>query len=87
MRMTAFTYSYPASPKRPVNLSLSDALVNEAKQFTDNLSGTIEGLMAQFVQTKKQEQMSRQEAVDQLCQDWNDFTAKHGSFADEYCTL
>jgi antitoxin CcdA len=85
--MTTLAYAYPASPKRPVNLSLSDALVNEAKRFTDNLSGTIEGLMAQFVQTKRQEQVSRQEAADRLCQGWNEYAAKHGSFADEYCSL
>lgn len=85
--MTTPAYAYPSSPKRPVNLSLSDALVNEAKLFTDNLSGTIEALMAQFVQTKLQEQVSRQEAVDRLCHGWNEYAAKHGSFADEYCSL
>ena len=85
--MTALAYAYPASPKRPVNLSLSDALVNEAKRFTDNLSGTIEGLMAQFVQTKRQEQVSRQEAASRIAQGWNAVLEKHGSFADEHSTL
>lgn len=85
--MTALAYAYPASPKRPVNLSLSDALVNEAKRFTDNLSATIEGLMAQYVQTKRQEQQSQQEAAKQCALAWNAVIAQYGSFADEHTTL
>jgi hypothetical protein len=55
----------------------------ESKQITDN----IPALVMPFVQTKKIEKLSRQEIVDQCMQGWNEFAAKHGSFADEYCTL
>ncbi len=75
--------AYPAG-KRAVNLTLNEQLVTEAKRFTDNLSATVESLVMQFVQTKKTEQLSRQELVDQCMQGWNEFTEVHGSFADEY---
>jgi antitoxin CcdA len=86
---TLLLAGYPAigARKRPVNLSLNEVLVNEAKQFTDNLSATIEGLMAQFVQTKQSELSSRQSAANNLADGWNSVLAKQGSFADEHSTL
>jgi antitoxin CcdA len=78
--------AYPAG-KRAVNLTLNEHLVTEAKRFTDNLSATVESLVMQFVQTKKIEQLSRQEMADQCARGWNEFADIHGSFADEYCTL
>lgn len=35
--------------KRPVNLTISEALVKEAKTMTDNLSGVVESLLTEFV--------------------------------------
>jgi antitoxin CcdA len=85
--MTALVYSQINAKKRPVNLSLNEVLVNEAKCFTDNLSATIEGLVTQFVQAKKMEQASRQMAADRLAEGWNTVLAKQGSFADDHSTL
>ena len=35
--------------KRPVNLTLNEALVAQAKTYTPNLSATMESLLAEFV--------------------------------------
>lgn len=85
--MSAIAYTQLGAKKRPVNLSLNEVLVSEAKRYTDNLSATIEGLMAQFVQAKTLEQVSRQKAADRLAEGWNMVFAKQGSFADEHSTL
>ena len=78
--------AYPAG-KRAVNLTLNEQLVTEAKRFTDNLSATVESLVMQFVQTKKTEQLSRQDKANAIAEGWNTVLDTHGSFADEYCTL
>ncbi len=38
-----------AARKRPVNLTLNEELVSQAKSMTDNLSGVVESLLAEFV--------------------------------------
>ena len=38
-----------AARKRPVNLTLSEALVTQARAYTDNLSATMEMLLADYV--------------------------------------
>ncbi len=58
--------------------------MTEAKKITDGSSATAESLVTQLVQTKKTEQLSRQEIVNQCMQGWNEFADEHGSFADEY---
>ena len=47
--------SIPASPsrKRPVNLTLSEDLVSQAKAMTDNLSGVVESLLSEFVERER----------------------------------
>ncbi len=39
-----------AARKRLVNLTLSEDLVEQARAMTDNLSGVVENLLAEFVQ-------------------------------------
>jgi antitoxin CcdA len=38
-----------AARKRPVNLTLNEDLVSQAKSMTDNLSGVVESLLSEFV--------------------------------------
>src|SRR5262249_21162813 len=42
-----------AARKRPVNLTLSEALVAEAKGVTSNLSGVVEALLVEFVSKER----------------------------------
>jgi len=73
--------------KRPVNLSLSEDLVTQAREMTDNLSGIVESLLAEFVAKEKAKRAAHDEALKQAIASWNSFSEKHGSFADDHSTL
>ena len=49
-----------ASRKRPVNLTLSESLVSQAKTLTDNLSGVVEALLADFVSRERRNDWKNQ---------------------------
>jgi antitoxin CcdA len=73
--------------KRPVNLTLNEALVAQAKSYTSNLSATMEALLSDFVASQQHAQRSRQQLADTCADDWNAVHASVGSFADEHSTL
>ncbi|HEX9472571.1 MAG TPA: type II toxin-antitoxin system CcdA family antitoxin [Steroidobacteraceae bacterium] len=73
--------------KRPVNLTLNEDLVNQAKSMTDNLSAVVESLLAEFVGRKRRERLVRAKAVVATVAMWNKFNSKSGSIADEYSSL
>jgi antitoxin CcdA len=77
----------PTSRKRPVNLTLNEALVAQAKVYTNNLSATMEELLAQYVAAQQKINADRRQLADACAEEWNEFGSDHGSFADEYCTL
>jgi post-segregation antitoxin (ccd killing protein) len=79
--------SIASSRKRPVNLTMNEALVAQAKTFTDNLSATMESLLTDFVAAQQAAQRDRQRAADTCADDWNAVHASIGSFADEHSTL
>ncbi|MBK6630618.1 MAG: type II toxin-antitoxin system CcdA family antitoxin [Betaproteobacteria bacterium] len=76
-----------AARKRPVNLTLNEDLVLQARGITDNLSGVVESLLADFVKHERQQRLDKAKALEATVATWNDFNAKVGSFADEYSTL
>ena len=73
--------------KRPVNLTLNEDLVQQAKGVTDNLSGIVESLLADFVTKEQKKRMDKAKTIKATIESWNDFNAKLGSFSDEYSTL
>jgi antitoxin CcdA len=73
--------------KRPVNLTLNEDLVQQAKEVTDNLSSIVESLLADFVKNEQKKRMDKAKTIKATIDSWNDFNAKHGSFSDEYSTL
>lgn len=79
--------SVTSTRKRPVNLTINEALVAQAKAFTNNLSATMESLLAEFVAAQQNAQRNRQDAADACAADWNAVHASIGSFADEHSTL
>lgn len=81
------TVTSPSIRKRPVNLTLNESLVAQAKAYTSNLSATMELLLAEFVSQQQQAQRSRQQVADACADDWNAVHASVGSFADEHSTL
>ena len=73
--------------KRPVNLSLNQDLVAEARSITDNLSEAVESLLADFVSRERARRAAQAQALKEAIVTWNTFAEKHGSFADEHSTL
>ena len=80
------TYNTDAR-KRPVNLTLNEELVVQARVLTDNLSGVVESLLADYVERERQRRIAEARTIEATIAVWNDFNAKHGSFADEYSPL
>ncbi len=75
------------SRKKPVNLSLNETLVAQARLYTDNLSATLEQLLREFVTSQQTAQISRQQAADRCVDAWNALHGSVGSYADEHVAL
>jgi antitoxin CcdA len=73
--------------KRAVNLTLNESLVAEAKNYTSNLSATMEELLAAYVVEQQQSREGRRQLADACAADWNTVCEEVGSFADEHSTL
>jgi antitoxin CcdA len=73
--------------KRPVNLTLNEDLVTQTRRITDNLSGVVESLLADYLAQERQRRMAETELARATASTWNSFAEKHGSFADEHSTL
>ena len=76
-----------AARKRPVNLTLSEELVAEAKGITGNLSGVVESLLADFVSKERERRMGVVAEARATVALWNEFGERNGSFADDHSTL
>jgi len=73
--------------KRPVNLSLSEGVVRQARNYTANLSATAEALLADYVAEQRRAKATRQQQANDWCADWNAVHEAQASFADEHSTL
>ena len=73
--------------KRPVNLTLNEDLVAQARAITGNLSAVIETLLADYVAEEQRRRAAESDAVREIVAAWNRFGDEHGSFADEHSTL
>lgn len=77
------TVTSPSARKRPVNLTLNESLVAQAKTYTNNLSATMELLLAAFVALQQQAQRNRQQVADACADDWNAVHASTGLLASQ----
>ena len=75
------------SRKRPVNLTLNEELVSQAKGMTGNLSGVVEQLLTDFVMKQSSARQEKARSAEVAAQAWNSFNERSGSFADEHSTL
>ncbi len=73
--------------KRPVNLTLNEDLVSQAKGMTTNLSGVVEQLLADYVMKQNNARQEKAHCAEVAAQAWNTFNERSGSFADEHTTL
>jgi antitoxin CcdA len=79
--------SNAAARKRPVNLTLDEDLVSQAKAMTDNLSRVVESLLAEFVERESKERLAKAKVLEAAAAAWNRFNSDSGSIADEYTSL
>lgn len=84
--MKATTFNSEAR-KRPVNLTLNEDLVIQVRALTNNLSGVVESLLADYLEHERQQRMAKARTIETTVSMWNAFNAQHGSFADEYSSL
>ena len=73
--------------KRPVNLTLSEVVVAQARNYTPNLSATVEELLAAYVASQQQSRQSRHRMAQACATDWNAVHEAVGSFADDHLNL
>ena len=83
MLRTGAGYDTEASKKR-INITVNEDLVRVAQGYTDNLSGTIEALLAAWTQEERRKQDEDREHRKKVIAAWNAFDEKHGRFADEW---
>jgi antitoxin CcdA len=76
-----------AARKRPVNLTLNEDLVAQARELTENLSAVVESLLGEYVAQEKQRRAAEADRVRETVAIWNRFTEEAGSFSDEHSTL
>ncbi len=73
--------------KRAVNLTLNEDLLAHVREITDNLSGVVESLLAEYLAKKRQERAAQVSVVKSTVALWNQFADENGSFADDHSTL
>ncbi|HTH79691.1 MAG TPA: type II toxin-antitoxin system CcdA family antitoxin [Ramlibacter sp.] len=73
--------------RRAVNLTLSEDVVAQARNFTPNLSATVEELLAEYVADQKQSGERRAQMAQACAADWNAVHEAVGSFADDHVNL
>ncbi len=74
-------------PKKPVNMTLSEDLVREARLLTRNLSETVEQLLCAFVQQEQKRREEKERRIDATIRALNEHDEKYGVWGDEYSAL
>lgn len=81
------TGSNPQTTKRPVNLTLNENNVEEARRYTKNLSATVDGLLAEFIARESRAREEKLQLYAKVSEAWNKFDELHGVFGSEYSPL
>ena len=79
--------SLEPSAKKPVNLSISEALVQESRTYCGNLSAKVEELLQSYVATERMARQTQRQQAQQSVADWNALHDATGSYADGHSTL
>ena len=74
-------------PKKPVNMTLSEDLVREARLLTRNLSETVEQLLAEFISAERARQDEKDRRIDATIAMLNDLYDRHGGLGEEFSSL
>ena len=73
--------------KRPVNLTLNEDLVAQARAVADNLSAVVESLLAEYIAQEGRRRAAEVDTARKTVAAWNRFAEQIGSFADQHSTL
>jgi antitoxin CcdA len=73
--------------KKPVNLSLNDALVHESRAYCGNLSAKVEEMLKDYVASDRQLRQQHRQQAQQAVVIWNALHESVGSYADAHYTL
>lgn len=74
-------------PKRPFNLFLNEALVQESRGYCGNLSAKVEELLQSYVDSERQARERHRQQAQQAVAGWNALHDAAGSYADGHSTL
>lgn len=77
----------PRAPKRHVNLSLNDDLVQKVRALTGNVSERVENLLAEYLETECAKRALAEGQLEQALHAWNQFGEDEPNFADVHSTL
>ena len=79
--------SHSHASKKPFNLTLSETTVEQARRYTDNLSATVDGLLAEFVAKEDKASDEKRQLYARVCAAWNKLDELHGTFGAEHSPL
>lgn len=86
--LTARSALYDRSaPRRAVNLSINEDLLLQAKRVTKNLSGTVEELLAGYLQAELARKRADDDVLGQVITALNAYHEEHGFLSDEFSNL
>ena len=74
-------------PKKPVNMTLSEDLVREARTLTGNLSETVEQLLTAFVEAERGRIAGKERGIDATIATLNELYDRHGGLGEEFSSL
>ncbi len=74
-------------PKKPVNMTLSEDLMREARLLTGNLSETVERLLAEFISSERIKRDEKECRIDATIAMLNDLYDRHGGLGEEFSSL
>ena len=75
------------APKRPVNMTLNEDIVRQARGLTSNLSETVESLLARFIDDADAKAAEQERQIAAHIAASEAFVREHGSLADEFHDL
>ena len=79
--------SLETAAKKPVNLSLNEALVQESRAYCGNLSAKVEEMLQAYVAAERQARQQHRQQAEQAVAGWNALHDAAGSYADGHSAL
>lgn len=73
-----------SKPKKRLNITVNEDLVDVAHKYTDNLSQTIEDLLADWILVKREAHRNDAEHWRKVCESHDAFVEKHGIIGAEF---